>query len=113
MPADVRLIASGKGGVGKSTVTVGLASALVKAGCSCLIVDLDFGMRSLDMLLGLESASFTLTDVLSGACTPETGIYLDQRSGIFICPAGIQSDISAHRLDNLPVFVRWLSNRFD
>ena len=64
-----RLIAvtSGKGGVGKSTVALHLAASLSRQGNSVLLVDLDAGMRCLDLLLGLsDSLVFDLSDVIKG-----------------------------------------------
>ncbi len=60
-------IVSGKGGVGKSTVSVGLGLAFAKKGDSVLLVDMDEGLRCLDLLLSLDSqAVFDLGDVLRG-----------------------------------------------
>ena len=60
-------VASGKGGVGKSTVAVQLASALARAGRQVLLVDGDIGMRCLDLMLGLtDSLAFDLSDILLG-----------------------------------------------
>lgn len=60
-------IASGKGGTGKSSLSAGLAEALAALGKSVLLVDLDIGLRNLDLVLGLtEDALFDFTDVLFG-----------------------------------------------
>ncbi len=66
------LFASGKGGVGKSTVTASLGILLARAGSSVLLIDSDLGLRSLDSLLALENqVVFDLLDVLNGDCSPE------------------------------------------
>ena len=64
-----RLIAvtSGKGGAGKSSVSVHLATALSQMSNKVLIVDLDAGMRCLDIMLGVsDKMVFDLNDVLKG-----------------------------------------------
>ena len=48
-------VASGKGGVGKSTVTAGLGACLARLGHSVVIIDTDIGLRSQDALLSLEN----------------------------------------------------------
>ena len=64
------LIASGKGGVGKSTLTANLGAALALRGASAVIIDTDIGLRSQDALLGLEnSVIFDLIDVSNKDCT--------------------------------------------
>lgn len=58
------MIASSKGGVGKSTVALGITAALAKRGHKVLIADLDFGNACLDMLLGVQdSVICTVQDV--------------------------------------------------
>ena len=65
----VWMIASGKGGVGKSTLTANLGRALARQGRKACIVDADIGLRDQDVLLGLESrVVFDLLDVASGEC---------------------------------------------
>ena len=57
----------GKGGTGKSTVSAGLSRALARLGYRVLIMDLDVGLRSQDLLLGLENRVVCdLGDVLHG-----------------------------------------------
>lgn len=60
-------VTSGKGGVGKSTVSVGLGLAFSKLGKRVLLVDMDEGLRCLDLMLGIDkSAVFDLSDLLMG-----------------------------------------------
>lgn len=65
----VILTASGKGGVGKSTLTANLAACLAKSGKRVLCIDGDLQMRNLDIVLGLTGqAVFDLQDVYLGRC---------------------------------------------
>ena len=64
---NVFAIVSGKGGVGKSTVSAGLGLSFARLGKRVLLVDLDAGLRCLDLMLGAdESAVFDLSDILNG-----------------------------------------------
>ena len=64
---QVYAVTSGKGGVGKSTVAVGLAFAFTKLNKKTLLVDMDEGLRCLDLMLGADkSAVFDLSDILLG-----------------------------------------------
>ncbi|MDD6278288.1 MAG: AAA family ATPase [Oscillospiraceae bacterium] len=61
-------VTSGKGGTGKSTVCAGLGYTLAKQGHRTLIIELDFGLRCLDIMFGMEGKITTdLTDVLNGS----------------------------------------------
>ncbi|MBR4080468.1 MAG: septum site-determining protein MinD [Clostridia bacterium] len=63
------IIASGKGGVGKSTVTAATASALAQAGSKVCIVDADVGLRDQDAILGLENrVVYDLIDLCRHDC---------------------------------------------
>ncbi|NLO46087.1 MAG: septum site-determining protein MinD [Clostridiales bacterium] len=69
------VVASGKGGVGKSSVTAGLCYALSDMGCKVLAVDADVGLRSLDIILKTDSHSvFDWGDVIRGNCLPEQAL---------------------------------------
>ncbi|MBQ7957488.1 MAG: P-loop NTPase [Clostridia bacterium] len=69
------VIASGKGGVGKSTITAGLSRALETEGKKVLAIDFDIGLRSLDLLFGVrEQVVKNWGDVLLGNCEKEHAI---------------------------------------
>ena len=66
------VITSGKGGTGKTSLTAGLGSCLAALGKQVLCIDMDVGLRNLDLSLGLsDRALMDFTDVLSGRCSLE------------------------------------------
>lgn len=83
------VITSGKGGVGKSTVSVGLGRALAARGRRVLLIDCDAGLRSLDRMTGCEEGLvFDLSDVVTGRCAPAEAIYpCGGSEGLFLLPA--------------------------
>lgn len=85
----VWLIASGKGGTGKSTLTVNLGTALAATGRRILLVDLAIGLRCLDLCLGLaDRVLFDIMDVLDGNCRPRDAILKHPNvPGLFLLPA--------------------------
>jgi len=87
MPGPVRVIAvsGGKGGVGKTTVAVNLATALTLAGQRVMLLDGDLGLANVDVLLGL-APRYTLAHVLAGERTLEE-ILLETPSGLRVAPA--------------------------
>ena len=64
------LVLSGKGGVGKSSVSVGLANALCSMGKSVLLIDADVGFRSLDLIMNIgDKVVYNWLDVIEGRCS--------------------------------------------
>ena len=88
-------ITSGKGGVGKSTVSVGLSYAFCNAGKTVLLVDMDEGFRCLDLMLGIDdNIVFDLSDILMGRDTEDTVYTSDNIKGLHFIPAPANSDIT-------------------
>jgi len=81
----VLAITSGKGGVGKTNVVAGLAISLAKMGQRAVVLDADFGLANLDILLGL-SPQYTLEHVLKGDKVLEE-IIVEGPCGIRVIPA--------------------------
>ena len=76
----VYTIASGKGGTGKTTVSVNLGTMLAQLGKETFLMDADIGMANVGLLLGLQDAPVTLHEVLAGKANVNDAIYE--------CPAG-------------------------
>lgn len=84
-PVRVVTITSGKGGVGKSNLTLGLGLALTRLGKKVLIWDADLGLANIDVLLGLQTTA-TIHDLLSGEKTLSE-IIITGPEGLRIMPA--------------------------
>lgn len=77
----VIVVTSGKGGVGKSTTTASVGTALALMGRSVTVVDADVGLRNLDVIMGLEShVVYTSMDVIRGNCELSKALVRDRRS---------------------------------
>lgn len=74
--SEVIVVASGKGGTGKTTVCAGLAVALAKNNQKVLIMDCDSGMRGVDMVLGVsDKLVYDISDIVSGGCDFDDAVY--------------------------------------
>jgi septum site-determining protein MinD len=85
----VIVVTSGKGGVGKTTTTANIGMALAQRNRRVAVVDADFGLRNLDLLLGLENrVVYTAVEVLAGECRLEQALVKDKRrSNLVLLPA--------------------------
>jgi len=84
-PVKVIAVASGKGGVGKTNVSVNLALGLVAAGRQVLLMDADLGLGNVDLLLGLRS-EYNLSHVINGQRRLEE-VVVKGPEGLAIIPA--------------------------
>ena len=94
MSAKVITVTSGKGGVGKTTVTANLASALAMNGKKVVAIDADIGLRNLDVVMGLENRIvYDLVDVIEGRCRLRQAMIKDKRQPeLYLIPAAQTRD---------------------
>lgn len=97
MSAQVLTVTSGKGGVGKTTVTANLATALAMDGHKVTAIDADIGLRNLDVVMGLENRIvYDLVDVVEGRCRLRQAMIKDKRQPeLYLIPAAQTRDKTA------------------
>ena len=77
---SVILLASGKGGCGKTTMAVNLGHILASQGFKTLLLDLNIGLRNLDIYMGLQdNVLFDLGDYLTGTCKLSKALVQDEK----------------------------------
>lgn len=81
MAGRVIVITSGKGGVGKTTTSANIGTALAKEGYKVVLIDTDLGLRNLDLLLGLENRIvYTIVDVIEERCKLKQALVKDKKN---------------------------------
>ena len=81
MTGRVIVITSGKGGVGKTTTSANIGTALAKEGHKVVLIDTDLGLRNLDLLLGLENRIvYTIVDVIEERCKLKQALVKDKKN---------------------------------
>ena len=94
MSGKVITVTSGKGGVGKTTLTANIAAALARGGKKVVAVDADIGLRNLDVVMGLENRIvYDLVDVIEGRCRLRQAMIKDKRQPeLYLIPAAQTRD---------------------
>jgi septum site-determining protein MinD len=109
------VVTSGKGGVGKTTCTANLGMALAKRGRKVVVIDADFGLRNLDLLLGLENRIvYTAVEVLAGECRLDQALVKDKRQpNLALLPAAQNRTKDAVTPDQMKKLVAALAQSYD
>ena len=116
MSARRIVVTSGKGGVGKTTVTANVGATLAARGQRVCLVDADIGLRNLDLVLGLEKRIvFDLVEVVEGRCNLRQALIKDKRFGEFLAvlPAAQTRDKTAVSETQFATVIDDLAETFD
>ncbi|WP_433626159.1 AAA family ATPase [Halomicrococcus sp. NG-SE-24] len=113
MTGHVYTVASGKGGVGKTTTAINLGAMLAEAGADVVVVDTDLGMANIAGFLDFEMDGATLHDVLAGEADVAAAVY-EAPGDVDVLPSS--TDIQAFaksETENLPEVVAALREEYD
>lgn len=115
MLGNTIVVTSGKGGVGKTTVTANLGMALANMGSRVCLIDTDIGLRNLDIVLGVEQRIvYDLLDVARGECRLQQALIHDKRQpNLYFLPASQRGDKSSLSPADLKNIVSSLSETFE
>ena len=112
---EVIVVTSGKGGVGKTTTTANLGSALALRGKKVVLIDTDIGLRNLDVVMGLENRIvYDIVDVVEEKCKLKQALIKDKRfKDLFLLPAAQTRDKSAVNEEQMKELTEKLKEEFD
>ncbi|MDE2306696.1 MAG: AAA family ATPase, partial [Xanthomonadaceae bacterium] len=97
MTAEIIVVTSGKGGVGKTTTSASLATGLAMAGKKVAVIDFDVGLRNLDLIMGCERrVVYDFVNVIHGESTLRQALIKDKRvETLFVLAASQTRDKDA------------------
>ncbi|MCT8137521.1 septum site-determining protein MinD [Anaerobacillus sp. CMMVII] len=109
------VITSGKGGVGKTTTSANIGTALALSGKKVCLVDTDIGLRNLDVVMGLENRIiYDIVDVVEERCRLQQALIKDKRfECLMLLPAAQTKDKLAVNPEQMKVIIKELKEDFD
>ena len=115
MSGKTIVMTSGKGGVGKTTATANVGTALALRSNRVVVIDTDIGLRNLDVVMGLENRIvYDLVDVVEGRCRIEQALIRDKHAGeLYLIAAAQTRDKDCISAEQLVELCRRLELDFD
>lgn len=112
---QVVVVTSGKGGVGKTTTTANLGTALAQLGNRVCLVDADIGLRNLDVVMGLENRIvYDLIDVIEGQARLKQALIKDKRTeNLYLLAAAQTREKKDVNPDQMKELTEQLAREFD
>lgn len=113
--AEIIVVTSGKGGVGKTTSSAAISSGLALRGKKTVVIDFDIGLRNLDLIMGCERrVVYDFINVMNGEATLKQALIKDKRiEKLFILPASQTRDKDAMTLKGVEKVLKQLAKDFD
>jgi septum site-determining protein MinD len=95
--AEILVVTSGKGGVGKTTTSASIAMGLARAGKKTAVIDFDVGLRNLDLIMGCERrVVYDFVNVVHGEASLKQALIKDKRfDNLFVLAASQTRDKDA------------------
>ena len=115
MSGKTIVMTSGKGGVGKTTATANVGTALALRSNRVAVIDTDIGLRNLDVVMGLENRIvYDLVDVVEGRCRLEQALIRDKHAGdLYLIAAAQTRDKDCITTQQLMGLCKRLEDDFD
>lgn len=115
MEGRIIVVTSGKGGVGKTTATASIGAALALDGKRTAVVDMDIGLRNLDVVMGLENRIvFNIVDAVKGKCRLNQAAIKDRKiDNLFLIPASQSDNKDVLTPEGMVRFSKKLREEFD
>lgn len=113
--AEIIVVTSGKGGVGKTTTSASISTGLAMQGYKTIVIDFDIGLRNLDLIMGCERrVVYDIINVINGEANLKQACIKDKRNpNLYILPASQTRDKNALTDDGIEAIFEELKKDFD
>lgn len=113
--ARIIVITSGKGGVGKSTITYLLGKSLARQKKKVALIDADLGLKNLDTIMGLESrVIYDIEDVKKGCCSLNQALIKDKEyPNLYLLPACLKTNADILYKTDMHLIIQEMNSQFD